>query len=211
MPKSPARAIRINAVSAAAIGGALCVVGLLEGCSLKAHSTPEPPAAQIPCNPGRVLKAVCQKCHSSPPQNMAPFPLVTYADTHAIDGPSGKPIWSFMFDAVSKNVMPLPPVMISPGDRQVLLDWLSAGAPAAQASDSCTALELADAAVDGDASDGSRPLDAADPPDATQPEAGAAECGGGADAQSVDASPEAASFDAPAEVDSESGEDAPAE
>jgi len=146
---------------------------------------------------------------------MAPFSLATYADTHAIDGPSGKAIWTFMLDALTRKVMPLPPVTISAADRQVLLDWLSAGAPAAGPSDSCTAPGMADGGIDGAASDGGRGADSVDPPDASALDSGGWECGAevGAHDSSYadDAAPEAPGLDGSNGVDVEPGDDGAAE
>jgi hypothetical protein len=89
----------------------------------------------IPCDPKRVLVAVCQQCHSNPPRNSAPFPLVTYADTQVIS--TGEPLWHYMRIVVENGVMPLPPVTISAADRDTLTAWLEAGAPARGPTDSC--------------------------------------------------------------------------
>lgn len=90
--------------------------------------TPKVVIGDIPCGPDRVLKNVCQFCHTNPPQHDAPFPLVTYANTQA--EMDGKPLYFWMEKYVSEEIMPLPPVDISDADRAVLLQWLRAGAPA---------------------------------------------------------------------------------
>jgi hypothetical protein len=97
---------------------------------------------------------------------MAPFSLVTYADTQAIDGPSGRPIWSFMVTAVSSGTMPLAPVKLAPTDRAMLLDWLNAGAPPAQPSDSCSAPNVDP--VEGGADPEAAPLDSSTGDDPTE-------------------------------------------
>src|SRR5512140_3441577 len=85
------------------------------------HHSPPPPDQELPCDVKHVLETVCQKCHASPPQNQAPFPLVTYADTHT--DVSGRPLWNYMQSALESGRMPLPPVDLSAADRAVLLDW----------------------------------------------------------------------------------------
>jgi hypothetical protein len=84
-----------------------------------------------------VLESVCQQCHSSPPKRGAPFALVTYGDVQAtLDG---RPIAYWMEQAVTGSDMPLPPVELPDRDRDMLLQWLRAGAPAAGPFDSCDA------------------------------------------------------------------------
>jgi hypothetical protein len=136
----------------AALCAAACVAlhGLsLGGCAVR--ETPPPLETQvvpheagstldIPCDPNRVLSTVCQKCHSASPQNGAPFPLVTYDDTHVVQG--GKAIWQYMLNVVENGIMPLPPVEITAGDRDTLLQWLNAGAPARTASDTCSVVHV---------------------------------------------------------------------
>lgn len=131
-----------------------------------AKGDPPPPAAdpdkrQIPCDPKRVLVAVCQQCHTTPARNMAPFPLLTYADTQVVI--SNKPIWGYMQSALMRGIMPLPPVQLSPADKATLLGWLAAGAPPSLPSDVCSLVDagaldgvpdaLGDAQVDGAADD----------------------------------------------------------
>ena len=97
--------------------------------------TPKVVTGDIPCGPDKVLKHVCQFCHTNPPQHDAPFPLVTYANTQA--EMDGKPIWFWMEKYVSEEIMPLPPVEITDDDRTTLLAWLHAGAPARPIGQMC--------------------------------------------------------------------------
>ncbi len=97
-----------------------------------ANVTPKITAGDIPCGPNQVLETVCQQCHTSPPKNGAPFPLVTYSDIHSeLDG---QPIWFWMEKFVSAGDMPLPPVEITDQRRAILLEWLRAGAPSGEPS-----------------------------------------------------------------------------
>jgi hypothetical protein len=189
--------------TAAALALWLGILG--SACSSKS----QPPAADpgsdagvsgdIPCDANHVLETVCQKCHSAPPQNMAPFSLVTFADTHASNG--GKPIWQYMETAVANGVMPLPPVDIEPADRDTLLRWLQAGATARAPGETCPDETVDPAADAGGASDagpdGSVDEANASPPvdDSAQPTDPLTVDGGGGDpeaspAPADDAAPE---------------------
>jgi hypothetical protein len=111
------------------------------------HVTPKVVTGDLPCAAEAVLKNVCQQCHSSPPVHGAPFPLVTYGDVQAdLDG---HPVAYWMEKYVSSGEMPLPPVELPDPSRDVLLQWLRAGAPARGSNDSC----VADAAPDTDDAD----------------------------------------------------------
>ena len=104
---------------------------------------------------------MCQQCHTNPPRNSAPFPLVTYDDTQVIA--SGMPIWTYMRTAVENRVMPLPPVQIDPVDRDTLISWLESGAPASLPSDRCSDPTAdSDGATEGEAPDSSDSPDAGD-------------------------------------------------
>ena len=132
--------------------------------------TPRVVVGDVPCGPDKVLKNVCQFCHTNPPQHGAPFPLVTYANTQAeLDG---HPIFYWMEKYVTAEIMPLPPVEISDGDRAILLKWLRAGAPPREVGVTCDgdggvvtpdAGTLRDSA--GEPDGGNDPIDAIDAPD----------------------------------------------
>jgi hypothetical protein len=139
----------------------LALLGLFGGCAAKGDSGPPPPiitmptGLDIPCDPNQVLKDVCQKCHTVPQRNGAPFPLVTYDDTQAIW--KGAPIYTYMIAALEKGIMPLPPVTITPAQLDTLLTWLRGGTPARTPSDVCSQPppDPADGAADGDVDAGS--------------------------------------------------------
>ncbi len=97
----------------------------------------------IPCAPRVVLQRICQQCHTQPPRNGAPFPLVTRSNILRV-GPDGE-IRKLMIEQIEAGYMPLSPVKIDYDSRETLLSWLSAGAPA-EAPHACDA--KADAAVD---------------------------------------------------------------
>jgi hypothetical protein len=130
----------------------------LGGCATNGNSTvpgppiiEEPSGLDLPCDPQRILAAVCQKCHTNPQRNGAPFPLVTYDDTQAIW--KGARITSYMLPALQKGIMPLPPVTIAPADRAMLIAWLTAGAPPRMASDMCSMPPVSDPDASADALD----------------------------------------------------------
>lgn len=87
------------------------------------------------CNVQRVLQDKCQRCHSDPPQHGAPFALVTYDDTQALDRHE-QPRYLAMEEAVASGTMPAtflkldPPVEpLDESEKQLLLDWCAADAP----------------------------------------------------------------------------------
>jgi hypothetical protein len=95
-----------------------------------------------------VLEAKCLRCHSEPPENGAPFSLVTYSDTRE-PRPSGELVHETMLRVVSTNIMPPtsgsfePPAQpLTCRERTTLLDWLEAGGPRPADNDpSCAGFE----------------------------------------------------------------------
>jgi uncharacterized membrane protein len=141
--------LRSPAVRAAGIFFALAIApapAIVAGCT-QGSPAPAPDASvvagDLPCDVEHVLVTVCQHCHTSPPRNEAPFPLVTYADTQVTM--SGHPVWTFMLVVLESERMPLPPVQIEPRDRATLLAWLRAGAPAASGKSNCAARDASPA------------------------------------------------------------------
>jgi hypothetical protein len=138
-------------------------------CAPKSNVDPAKSGGQIrvegdlPCDVEVILANVCQYCHTSPPRNGAPFPLVTYSDTQAqIDG---RPVYEYMETALAMGRMPLPPMSLTAKERATLIAWAADGGPR-RATVSCAigdggladaARDAADAAVDGEG-----PPDAAD-------------------------------------------------
>jgi hypothetical protein len=173
----PTRSARLLATAVFAISCSFA----LGGCVVPDTAPPQRAreggsGLEIPCDPKRVLETVCQTCHSAPPQNSAPFPLVTYDDTHVVNAiTNGKPIWHYMLSAVQSGLMPLTPVQINAGDRDALLAWLNAGAPARTPTDMCSVVS----ADPGDAGFGADSDAAAtDSPDAAlEADAGPDSCG----------------------------------
>src|SRR5690606_28569175 len=93
-----------------------------------------------PCDVYEVLQAKCLRCHGDPLENGPPFTLATWQDTQ-LDY-LGKPRWQAMQNAVKTDFMPAiffntldpplePPVEgLTDAEKQTLLDWFDAGAPA---------------------------------------------------------------------------------
>ncbi|HEY5375132.1 MAG TPA: hypothetical protein VIK01_15730 [Polyangiaceae bacterium] len=102
-----------------------------DGGSSGASSVRDPSWCEIQA----VLSAKCQRCHRSPLEHGAPFPLLTYADTQARDS-KGKARFEQMASAVDVEYMPpqfielAPPVaLLTADERAALLAWCSQGAP----------------------------------------------------------------------------------
>ncbi len=202
---------------ATAISACLGSLGLA-ACTAKSGA-PSPVASvssglEVPCGARRVLENVCQQCHSSPTRNSAPFPLVTYDDTHAMA--SGEPLWHYMRIVVQSGVMPLPPVQLAAAERDTLLRWLNAGAPARTASDTCVpSMDSGEAGVEEGTVVSDSGLDEANAeaesatldsgaPDASSDADASADAGAeaeGLDASQVDTSPAIADDAAPIQWD----------
>jgi uncharacterized membrane protein len=97
-------------------------------------STGQPAAPPGWCDVEPILEAKCQRCHSDPPINAAPFPLLSYDDTQ---GQSGSQRVEALHAAISTGFMPPtnfqlePPVEpLSCEEKRTLLAWLDEGAPA---------------------------------------------------------------------------------
>lgn len=91
---------------------------------------------RLPCPVETVLRSRCQGCHTSPPQNGAPFPLRTYADTQA--DYFGKPVFERMRVAIETDFMPPDPRPKLEGtERSAVLDWINAGALPAAPGEAC--------------------------------------------------------------------------
>jgi hypothetical protein len=87
------------------------------------------------CQALSVIESKCQRCHSEPPQNGAPFPLLTYDDTQVLLGAEQTPVYSKMRVAVGLDYMPLTAIPLDPPvqpltceEKTTLLRWLDQGA-----------------------------------------------------------------------------------
>lgn len=82
------------------------------------------------CDVAPILEARCQRCHTDPQKNAAPFPLLSYDDTQE------EARYEQMGDAVDRDFMPPlwlvldPPVdPLSCREKATLLGWVDQGAP----------------------------------------------------------------------------------
>lgn len=117
-------------LSFAAIGGA-CVVQATDGSGGKkgtggAVSTTE----SLPCDVSDVVNASCTSCHSDPPQNGAPTPLLTYSDFTAPSKTNpavsmAEASLARMQDATS----PMPPGGAPADQIAIMQKWIDAGMP----------------------------------------------------------------------------------
>jgi hypothetical protein len=96
----------------------------------------------FPCDVSRIIEAKCERCHSDPPENGAPFPLLSWEDTQK---PYGRVlVHDAMLVAVESGFMPLTELDLSPpvedlttSERTVLLGWLEAGAEPDRSGATC--------------------------------------------------------------------------
>jgi hypothetical protein len=99
--------------------------------------------AELPCAIDVILRARCQECHTDPPRNGAPMPLVTYADTQQaftlLPTYDRIPTWIVMGDAVRSGVMPAPygGRTFPDVERDTLLSWIAAGAASREQGRAC--------------------------------------------------------------------------
>jgi hypothetical protein len=109
-----------------------CQAELEEGC---VHGVCGPlPEGQVdtttgdfPCDVYGVLRDKCYACHTDPPQNFAPFPLLTFEDTRQPHGSLTR--WEAMRTAIETGFMPLvgsPP--LDPAEEPILVQWFAGGA-----------------------------------------------------------------------------------
>jgi hypothetical protein len=122
-----------------------------------------PQTGDIPCDVFAVIHSICNQCHVKPPQNNAPFPILTYADTQepfigllgtgcttdAECGPTpgncknGKCNglrFQQMYISIGPNGCPQMPFgegMLPEPQFSTLYDWLGSCAPPAPAGTGC--------------------------------------------------------------------------
>jgi hypothetical protein len=113
-----------------------------EGSAGGAAGAPPEPEPAFPCDVRVIIESACQRCHQEPQQNGAPFSLLTWSDTRAEYGI--QLVYQAMDKAIADDFMPPtwlevePPVQpLTAGEKQILLDWLAAGAPPADVPQTC--------------------------------------------------------------------------
>jgi hypothetical protein len=92
----------------------------------------------LPCDINLIIVPYCQSCHSDPPANGAPMPLVTWEDFHALTPAdsivpdSGTYVYQSCQFRISDNLAPQPPPpnpILNATDVATLDSWFDAGAP----------------------------------------------------------------------------------
>lgn len=94
----------------------------------------------VPCEIQALLQQHCGDCHADPPRYGAPMPLVDQEHFQvAAQSDASRSVWELAALRMSDPVSPMPPAGhdITPADRDALLAWLQAGAPAAAADEHC--------------------------------------------------------------------------
>ncbi len=93
----------------------------------------------FPCDVFAVVHASCNPCHQMPPQNGAPFPLLTYADTQQPYTASVGLVFQQMFISTGPHGMPRMPLggTLDATDYATLHDWLGQCAPPVPAGTGC--------------------------------------------------------------------------
>ncbi|MDP3158312.1 MAG: hypothetical protein Q8N23_36905 [Archangium sp.] len=86
----------------------------------------------IPCEVDALLTARCRVCHSNPPTQYAPFPLVTQADFQRPFG--GSTVAERAVGAVESDFMPLNATPLNSAEKTLLIGWLDAGVPLSTAN-----------------------------------------------------------------------------
>jgi hypothetical protein len=87
----------------------------------------------LPCKVDDVFAAKCRRCHTIPTRHGAPFVFLTWQDMQ--QERAGQKLPTLIARAVRSNFMPYrmdanPPVLpLSDEEKQIILDWVDAGAP----------------------------------------------------------------------------------
>jgi gluconolactonase len=76
-----------------------------------------------------IVSTNCLGCHSDPPMNQAPFPLVAWENTQ-VPGSTGRPVHELMAERVDSMARPMPPTGQLPiGQINLIRAWSRIGAP----------------------------------------------------------------------------------
>jgi hypothetical protein len=137
-PASPtfvpvARSVTVDAGSSpAGDGSAETVEAVFASCG------PSPATGSVPADVAAVLSDRCQPCHTDPPLNDAPFPLLKYEDVHQLFAGT-IPIYHEMYLLIQPGGMPHMPFgnapQLSADQLKTLSDWLLSCAPPATSAD----------------------------------------------------------------------------
>ncbi len=89
----------------------------------------------LPCDVWQVLHDKCHCCHQDPPENGAPFPLLTYELTREPYGSQGLLRWQRMSVVIQDGEVPPMPFStaadLTASEKKILDDWFAACAPPA--------------------------------------------------------------------------------
>jgi len=114
-----------NSTSESSAGG-----GGAGGGSACAPGPATPATGDIPCDVFEVIHRACNPCHTNPPINGAPFPILTYEDTQEPYGIASKRFLAMNQVIRPGGTPPMPPSgALSAQDLKVLTGWLDACAP----------------------------------------------------------------------------------
>lgn len=115
---------------------------------------PPPDAGDLPCDVSAVFQNRCQTCHTSPPQNGAPFPLLTYEDltsTYSADLLRWQRVAQVIEPSSGLHMPPFTQPQLTQSDFDTLHAWFAACALAVPEGTGCDVGE-GDAGDAGDAS-----------------------------------------------------------
>jgi hypothetical protein len=124
-----------------------------EAARLAALPLPEEPPVELlratnsglPCEVDDVFAAKCRRCHTIPTRHGAPFVFLTWQDMQ--QERAGQKLPALIARAVRSNFMPYrmeanPPVLpLTDDEKQIILDWVDAGAPRQDCDPSAQASE----------------------------------------------------------------------
>lgn len=98
-----------------------------------ARCTATPATGSFPSDVADVLTSRCQPCHTDPPLNGAPFPLLAYGDVHKVLTGTAMPIYEEMYLLVQPGADPHMPFgnapQLSSDQFNTLTSWLLSCAP----------------------------------------------------------------------------------
>lgn len=129
--------------------------GVALACSACGGDEADPDAMDVEltyCDAAPIIASKCERCHHDPPENGAPFSLLTHADTQVatpVTTEPGRRRWQDMLEAVEEGTMPYlafpldPPVSpLSCEEKSTLVAWLKRGAaPPPAGNADCVSIE----------------------------------------------------------------------
>lgn len=103
-----------------------CILGTLVSCSsVNEEDLIDPPVEGVitfEANIRPITQNICNECHSDPPQNGAPIPLVTLENVRTAIESRG------LINRINSNTAPMPPSGLLPVSTRELFDrWVEDG------------------------------------------------------------------------------------